>query len=151
MLRTTLTNDRMVLHRFLSLCVCVFSITDAAPGYTDRILFPIDLGLIRKMITTKIITNYAELHQRIGLICHNCVKFNGRCVCGSVRFRSALWFDFVVTEKGSVGLRPVGCSCFVTLNTDTNMTKDDNNRGKELTPPLIAFFTFYSSQCVQRE
>ena len=49
-----------------------------APGYTDRILFPIDLGLIRKMITARIIVSFADLHQRIGMICHNCVKFNGR-------------------------------------------------------------------------
>jgi hypothetical protein len=49
-----------------------------APGYTDRILFPIDLSLIRKMIIARIIVSYKDLHQRIGLICHNCVKYNGR-------------------------------------------------------------------------
>lgn len=49
-----------------------------APGYTDRILFPIDLSLIRKMIVARIIVSYSDLHQRIGLICHNCVKYNGR-------------------------------------------------------------------------
>ncbi len=49
-----------------------------APGYTERIRFPIDLGLIRKMITARIIVSFADLHQRIGLISHNCVKFNGR-------------------------------------------------------------------------
>lgn len=48
------------------------------PGYTDQILFPIDLSLIRKMITSGIIKSFFELHQRIGLICHNCFKFNGR-------------------------------------------------------------------------
>jgi Bromodomain len=48
-----------------------------APGYQHRILFPIDLSLIRKMLTAGMITSYADLHQRIGLICHNCVKFNG--------------------------------------------------------------------------
>jgi hypothetical protein len=30
------------------------------------------------MILAKMIHSYAELHQRIGLICHNCVKYNGR-------------------------------------------------------------------------
>ena len=49
-----------------------------APGYTDRILFPIDLTLIKKMVICGYITTFEELHQNIGLICHNCVKFNGR-------------------------------------------------------------------------
>lgn len=49
-----------------------------APGYTERILFPIDLSLIRKMITARIIVSFADLHQRIGMICFNCVNFNGR-------------------------------------------------------------------------
>ena len=37
-----------------------------------------DLSLIRKMIVSRMIKSYASLHQRIALICHNCVKFNGR-------------------------------------------------------------------------
>jgi len=37
-----------------------------------------DLSLIRKMIVARMIKSYANLHQRIALICHNCVKFNGR-------------------------------------------------------------------------
>lgn len=49
-----------------------------APGYAERIVFPIDLSLIRKMITARIITSFRDLHERIGMICHNCVKFNGR-------------------------------------------------------------------------
>mmetsp|Transcript_2609 Transcript_2609/g.3951 ORF Transcript_2609/g.3951 Transcript_2609/m.3951 type:complete len:335 (-) Transcript_2609:251-1255(-) len=49
-----------------------------APGYTERILFPIDLSLIRKMIMSGMIISWADLHQRLSLICHNCVKFNGR-------------------------------------------------------------------------
>jgi hypothetical protein len=49
-----------------------------APGYTDRILFPIDLQLIRKMISASIIQSYCDLHHQLLLICHNCVKFNGR-------------------------------------------------------------------------
>ncbi|KAL7470107.1 hypothetical protein ACHAXS_011698 [Conticribra weissflogii] len=49
-----------------------------APGYTDRILFPMDLSLVRKMIVAKMIRSYADFHGRVGLICHNCVKFNGR-------------------------------------------------------------------------
>ena len=49
-----------------------------APGYQERIPFPIDLSLIRKMIVARMITSYAGLHRCVGLICHNCVKFNGR-------------------------------------------------------------------------
>jgi hypothetical protein len=49
-----------------------------APGYTERILFPIDLQLIRKMISASIIQSYCDLHHKLLLICHNCVKFNGR-------------------------------------------------------------------------
>ncbi len=49
-----------------------------APGYTDRILFPIDLTLIKKMVLCGYIRTFEELHQQIGMICHNCVKFNGR-------------------------------------------------------------------------
>ncbi|KAL7532267.1 hypothetical protein ACHAWF_004066, partial [Thalassiosira exigua] len=49
-----------------------------APGYTERILFPMDLSLIRKMIVARMIKSFSSLHQRVGLICHNCVKFNGR-------------------------------------------------------------------------
>jgi hypothetical protein len=49
-----------------------------APGYTDRILFPTDLTLIKKLVLCGYIQTFEELHQNIGLICHNCVKFNGR-------------------------------------------------------------------------
>lgn len=60
-----------------------------APGYTDRILFPMDLSLIRKMIVSRMIKSYHDLHQRIGLICHNCIKYNGRYVSAIDRFLSA--------------------------------------------------------------
>jgi hypothetical protein len=49
-----------------------------APGYSDRIIFPMDLSLIRKMIVARMIKSYADFHKRIALICHNCVKYNGR-------------------------------------------------------------------------
>jgi hypothetical protein len=49
-----------------------------APGYTDRIVFPMDLSLIRKMIVARKVQSYADLHQYVGLISHNCVKYNGR-------------------------------------------------------------------------
>lgn len=49
-----------------------------APGYADRILFPIDLTLIKKMVVCGAISTFEDLYQHIGLICHNCVKFNGR-------------------------------------------------------------------------
>lgn len=37
-----------------------------------------DLNLIRKKIAARMIKSYAELHQHIGLIAHNCMKYNGR-------------------------------------------------------------------------
>ena len=49
-----------------------------APGYEDRILFPIDLTLIKKFVLCGYIDTFEKLHQCIGMICHNCVKFNGR-------------------------------------------------------------------------
>jgi hypothetical protein len=51
-----------------------------APGYTERIHFPMDMSLARKMIVARLIKSYSDLHQRIGLICYNCVKYNGRYV-----------------------------------------------------------------------
>ena len=53
---------------------------EEAPGYAERIIFPMDLSLVRKMIVSRIITSYAEMHQKIRLISHNCVKYNGRYV-----------------------------------------------------------------------
>ncbi|MGK3740564.1 MAG: hypothetical protein ACI8RD_001702 [Bacillariaceae sp.] len=49
-----------------------------APGYSDRIRFPIDLSLIRKLIMARNIKNYHGILQRVHLIAHNCVKYNGR-------------------------------------------------------------------------
>lgn len=49
-----------------------------APGYEERIPFPIDLTLIKKLILCGHINTFEKLHSYIGLICHNCVKFNGR-------------------------------------------------------------------------
>jgi hypothetical protein len=49
-----------------------------APGYTDRIVFPMDLSLIRKMIIARKVQSFADMHQYVGLISHNCVKYNGR-------------------------------------------------------------------------
>jgi hypothetical protein len=51
---------------------------DDAPGYTDRIVFPMDLSLIRKMIVARKVQSFADMHQYVGLISHNCVKYNGR-------------------------------------------------------------------------
>ncbi|EJK67630.1 hypothetical protein THAOC_11312 [Thalassiosira oceanica] len=49
-----------------------------APGYAERIEFPMDLSLIRRMIQGGLIKSISSLHLRLGLICHNCCKFNGR-------------------------------------------------------------------------
>ncbi|KAG7374102.1 bromodomain containing protein [Nitzschia inconspicua] len=49
-----------------------------APGYSDRIHFPMDLSLIRKLIVNQTIRSYHDIAMRIHLIGHNCVKYNGR-------------------------------------------------------------------------
>jgi len=49
-----------------------------APGYTDRIRFPMDLSMIKKLIVSRNIKNYYGILQRVHLIAHNCVKYNGR-------------------------------------------------------------------------
>ena len=49
-----------------------------APGYEERILFPVDMALIKKFVLCGHIQTFERLHQYIGMICHNCVKFNGR-------------------------------------------------------------------------
>ena len=49
-----------------------------APGYTDRIKFPMDLSLLRRQIMAQHVTTLKQLHDSIKLIAHNCVKYNGR-------------------------------------------------------------------------
>ena len=49
-----------------------------APGYSARIRFPMDLSLVRKLIVSRHIKSLADMHTYIGLIAHNCVKYNGR-------------------------------------------------------------------------
>ena len=53
--------------------------SEEAPGYAERILFPMDLSLIRKQIVANNIQTYMDLHVALGLISHNCVKYNGTC------------------------------------------------------------------------
>ena len=49
-----------------------------APGYTDRIMFPMDLSVMRKLILARTVKSYKDFSQRVALISHNCVKYNGR-------------------------------------------------------------------------
>lgn len=51
--------------------------TEDAPGYAERILFPMELSLIRKRIVTNQIQTFSDLHAALGLISYNCVKYNG--------------------------------------------------------------------------
>jgi Bromodomain len=51
--------------------------SEDAPGYTERIMFPMELSLIRKRIVANNIQTFADLHGALGLISHNCVKYNG--------------------------------------------------------------------------
>jgi hypothetical protein len=49
-----------------------------APGYTDKVHFPMDLSLIRKLILHRTIRSYRDFVRYVHLIGHNCVKYNGR-------------------------------------------------------------------------
>ncbi|GMH62906.1 hypothetical protein TrST_g9888 [Triparma strigata] len=49
-----------------------------APGYDERIFFPMDLSLIRKMIVTDLITSLSDFRDALSLMCYNCLKYNGR-------------------------------------------------------------------------
>jgi Bromodomain len=51
--------------------------SEEAPGYTDRIDFPMDLSLIRKRTITNNIQTFIDFHHALALISHNCVKYNG--------------------------------------------------------------------------
>jgi hypothetical protein len=51
--------------------------SEEAPGYAERIHYPMDLSLIRKRIITNNIQTFSDLHAALGLITHNCVKYNG--------------------------------------------------------------------------
>ena len=49
-----------------------------APGYEERIPFPIDVSLVKKMVQAGQVRSFRDLHERMGLISHNCCKYNGR-------------------------------------------------------------------------
>ena len=49
-----------------------------APGYVERIPFPIDVSLVKKMVQAGQVRSFRDLHERMGLISHNCCKYNGR-------------------------------------------------------------------------
>lgn len=49
-----------------------------APGYEERIPFPIDMSLVKKMVQAGQVRSFRDLHERLGLVSHNCCKYNGR-------------------------------------------------------------------------
>ena len=49
-----------------------------APGYEERIPFPVDVSLVKKMVQAGQVRSFRDLHERMGLISHNCCKYNGR-------------------------------------------------------------------------
>jgi hypothetical protein len=49
-----------------------------APGYDQKILFPMDLSLIRKLIMADLVTTLAHFHNVTNLMLFNCIKFNGK-------------------------------------------------------------------------
>ena len=49
-----------------------------APGYEERLPFPIDMSLVKKMVQAGQVRSFRDLHERLGLVSHNCCKYNGR-------------------------------------------------------------------------
>jgi hypothetical protein len=70
-------HKKLAAHRSSSVFRKPVKLEDA-PGYDDRILFPVDLGLVRRQILARQVVTYRDLHERIGMIAHNCCKYNGR-------------------------------------------------------------------------
>jgi hypothetical protein len=70
-------HKRLASHRSSSVFKKAVKLEDA-PGYDTRILFPIDLSLVRKQILARQVVTYRDLHERIGMIAYNCCKYNGR-------------------------------------------------------------------------
>jgi hypothetical protein len=72
-----LVHKKLSAHRCSSVFKKAVNPKDA-PGYDLKIRFPMDLSLVRKMIISDTMTNLKDLRRCIGLLCHNCVKFNGK-------------------------------------------------------------------------
>jgi hypothetical protein len=112
---------------------------EEAPGYIERIVFPMDLSMIRKLIVARTIKSYAELHQYIGLISHNCVKYNGR---ESEYGRVAREFEAAADELIRQAVENHGTEKSTIeptiTNTDNTLTADADPTQRAPDPPASA-------------
>ncbi|GAX14418.1 hypothetical protein FisN_11Hu123 [Fistulifera solaris] len=112
---------------------------EEAPGYIERIVFPMDLSMIRKLIVARTIKSYAELHQYIGLISHNCVKYNGR---ESEYGRVAREFEAAADELIRQAVENHGTEKNTIeptiTNTDNTLTADADPTQRAPNPPASA-------------
>jgi hypothetical protein len=104
-----------------------------APGYTERILFPIDLSLIRKMIMARLIKSFGAFHRCVGLICHNCVKFNGRESDYAALTRE---FEDMVDEKVLEAVRAATGNVAAVAATPTAVTAGTGGTSSNMAPPM---------------
>lgn len=108
-----------------------------APGYTERIVFPMDLSLVRKMIVARMINSYADLHRRLGLICHNCMKYNGRESDYGVVTREfeANAEDFIINAVAAATAVAKATKEAEKSQPPTTKTEPTKEEGKSLPPP----------------
>lgn len=95
---------------------------EEAPGYVERIVFPMDLSMVRKLIVSRNIKSYSDLHRYIGIIAHNCVKYNGR---ESEYGRVAREFEAAADELIRQAVEQHGTDT-TTTNTTSSVAKTEN-------------------------
>lgn len=115
-----------------------------APGYSDRIHFPMDLSLIRKLIKSGIIRSYYDLALRVHLIAHNCVKYNGResdyavvtrrfeSMCAELIIKATLSHE----KDGGSGTLTITNSSLSTAGTTTSRSATPRDGEKPLSTAL---------------
>jgi hypothetical protein len=101
---------------------------EEAPGYTDRISFPMDLGLIRKMIVARKIVSLADLHKYVGLISHNCVKYNGRDTDYGIVARD---FEAMVDEQIRIAVETQAKATTIPIESQSSLVKTKDNDGNK--------------------
>jgi hypothetical protein len=101
---------------------------EEAPGYTDRISFPMDLGLIRKMIVARKIVSLADLHKYVGLISHNCVKYNGRDTDYGIVARD---FEAMADEQIRIAVETQAKATTIPIESQSSLVKTKDNDGNK--------------------
>ena len=94
---------------------------EEAPGYAERIAFPMDLGLVRKRVVAGNIQTLADLHGAVALISHNCVKYNGReSDYGRVAIEFETMADQVILQAVQQQLLDAGAAKELTVDSSSD-------------------------------